>query len=59
MARSAAKPKSAMDALLNGFAEVIDSGAEKMSSSELHESQKRFNEIADRVASRKRRRETA
>ena len=48
-----------MDKLLDSFAEVIDSGAEKMNPSELRESEKRFNEIADRVASRKRRRETA
>ena len=58
-ASSAARPKSAMDELLDSFAEVIDSGAEKMNPSELRESEKRFNEIADRVASRKRRRETA
>jgi hypothetical protein len=48
-----------MDELVDSFAEVIDSGAEKMSPSELRESEKKFNEIADRVASRKRRRETA
>ena len=48
-----------MDALLDRFADIIDSGAEKMSPSELRESEKRFNEIADRVAARKRRRETA
>ena len=56
---SSTKPKSAMDALLDRFADIIDSGAEKMSPSELRESEKRFNEIADRVAARKRRRETA
>jgi hypothetical protein len=54
-----ARRKSAMDELVDSFAEVIDSGAEKMSPSELRESEKKFNEIADRVASRKRRRETA
>jgi hypothetical protein len=58
-----AKPKSpsksAMDALVDSFAEIIDSGAGKMSPSELRESENRFNEIADRAASRKRRRETA
>jgi hypothetical protein len=60
MASSATKQKSAMDELLDSFGEVIDSGAEKMNPSELHESEKRFNEIVDRaVASRKRRRETA
>jgi hypothetical protein len=60
MASSATKQKSAMDELLHSFGEVIDSGAEKMDSTELRESEKRFNQIADRVvASRKRRRETA
>jgi len=49
-----------MDELLDSFGEVIDSGAKKMDPSELRESEKRFNEIVDRVAaSRKRRRETA
>jgi len=60
MTSSAAKRKSAMDELLDSFGEVIDSGAEKMNDEELRESEKKFNEIADRVAaSRKRRRETA
>jgi len=58
-ASSTARRKSAMDELVDSFGEVIDSGAEKMSPSELRESEKKFNEIADRVASRKRRRETA
>ena len=59
-APSAARRKSAMDELLESFGEAIDSGARKMDSSELQESEKRFNQIADRVAaSRKRRRETA
>ena len=49
-----------MDELVDSFGEVIDSGAEKMDAGELRESEKKFNEIADRVAaSRKRRRETA
>ena len=48
-----------MDALLEKFAETIDSEAEKMNASQLKESEKRFNEIADRVVARKRRRETA
>jgi hypothetical protein len=59
-ATSIAKKKSAMDELLDSFAEIIDSGAAKMNSSQLQESEKRFNQIADRVAaSRKRQRETA
>jgi hypothetical protein len=59
-ATPSAKKKTPMDALLDAFGDVIDSGAEKMSPSELRESEKRFNEIADRVAAdRKPRRETA
>lgn len=53
-------PKSAMAKLLDSFAEIVDSGAQKMSPRELRESEKKFNQILDRaVASRKRRRETA
>lgn len=49
-----------MDALLDSFGEIIDSGAENMDSVELRESENRFNEIVDRVAAgRKRQRETA
>ena len=60
MASSATKPKSAMDDLLDSFGEAIDSGAQKMDPSQLRDSEKKFNEIADRAAaSRKRRRETA
>jgi hypothetical protein len=59
-ATSSTKQKSAMDELLDSFGEVIDSGAEKMNPRELIESEKKFNEIVDRVAAaRKRRRETA
>jgi hypothetical protein len=54
------KKKSAMHDLLDSFGQVIDSGAERMDPVELRESEKRFNEIADRVAAgRKPRRETA
>ena len=60
MATTPVKQKSAMDKLLDSFGEVIDSGAEKMDSTQLQESEKKFNEIADRVAAgRKPRRETA
>ncbi len=60
MATSSVKQKTAMDELLDSFAELIDSGAEKMSPRELRGSEKKFNEIADRAAAaRKRRRETA
>jgi len=60
MATSSAKQKSAMDKLLDTFAEVIDSGAQKMTPRELRESEKNFNAALDRaVAARKRPRETA
>lgn len=52
--------ESAMKKLLDGFAEIIDSGGEKMSPRELRESEKKFNAALDRaVAARKRRRKTA
>jgi len=58
MATSSVKQKSAMDELLDSFADVIDSGAEKMTSRELRDFEKKFNEIVDRaVAFRKRSRE--
>lgn len=60
MASSSMKQKSPMDELLDSFGEVIDSSAKKMDASQLQESEKKFNEIADRVAAgRKRRGETA
>jgi hypothetical protein len=52
MSAPISKKKSAMDDLLDSFGEVIDSGAEKMDSAKLRESEKRFNEIADRTAAR-------
>ena len=60
IAPSSVRQKLPMDELLDSFGEVIDFGAKKMDASELKESEKKFNEIADRVAAgRKRRRETA
>jgi hypothetical protein len=54
------KEKSAMDALLETFGEVIDAGAANMDESQLKASEKKFNDAVDRaVAVRKRRRETA
>ncbi len=48
-----------MDALLDTFRKIINSGAEKMDSAQRRESEERFNKILDRaVASRKRRRQT-
>jgi hypothetical protein len=57
---TSAKPKSAMDALLNTMRDVIEDGARGMTPKEREESEKKFNSALDRaVASRKRRRETA
>jgi len=44
-----------MDELLESFADVIDSGAEKMTQRELRESETKFSGIVDRaIAARKR-----
>jgi len=60
MATSSVKGKSAMESLLETFEEVIDSGARKMDDVQLRNSEKKINEIVDRVVgARKRRRETA
>jgi hypothetical protein len=60
MATSSVKGKSAMESLLETFEEVIDSGARKMDDVQLRNSEKKMNEIVDRVVgARKRRRETA
>jgi len=56
MGSSGFKQKSAMDALLDRFRKIIDSGAEKMNSAELRESERRFNEILDRAAACRERR---
>jgi len=57
---ASAKPKSAMDALLNTMRDVIEDGARGMTPKEHKQSEKKFNAALDRaVAARKRRRETA
>jgi hypothetical protein len=58
MATSPIKQKTAMDKLLGSFGEIIESGAEKMNSKQLTDSEKKFNAAIDRAVARKRRRET-
>jgi hypothetical protein len=60
MATSQAKPKSAMDTLLESMDELVDSAAERMTPDELRKAQKEINDVVDRaVVAHKRRRETA
>jgi hypothetical protein len=60
MATSQAKPKSAMDMLLESMDELVDSAAERMTPDELRKARKEINEVVDRaVVAHKRRRETA
>jgi hypothetical protein len=53
------KKKSAADALIDRFGEIIDSGARKMDAEQLRESEKKFNEAIDHAVANKQRRETA
>jgi hypothetical protein len=53
------RKKSALDAFVDRFGEIIESGAQKMNAEQLRESEKKFNEAIDRAVARKRRRETA
>jgi hypothetical protein len=60
MATSAAKPKSAMDTLLESMDELVDSAAERMTPDELRKAREDINDVVDRaVVAHKRRRETA
>jgi len=60
MATSQAKPKSAMDTLLESMDELVDSAAERMTPDELRKARKEINDVVDRaVVAHKRRRETA
>ena len=53
------KKKSAADALLDRFSDIIEAGARKMNDKQLRESEKKFNDAIDRAVANKRRRETA
>jgi len=60
VATSQAKPKSAMDTLLESMDELVDSAAEKMTPEELRKARKEINDVVDRaVVAHKRCRETA
>lgn len=60
MATSQAKPKSAMDTLLESMDELVDSAAKRMTPDELRKARKEINDVVDRaVVAHKRRRETA
>jgi hypothetical protein len=60
MATSQAKPKSAMDTLLESMDELVDSAAERMTPDELRKARKEINDVVDRaVVAHKRRRESA
>lgn len=60
MATAPLKRKSAMDSLLEAFAETIDAGAQGKTHDQLRTSEKQFNDAVDRaVAAHKQRRETA
>jgi hypothetical protein len=53
------RKKSAADALIDRFSEIIETGARKMDAEQLRESEKKFNDAIDRAVANKRRRETA
>jgi hypothetical protein len=60
MTTSAAKPKPAMDTLLDSMDELVDSAAERMTPDELRKARKEINyAVAHAVVAHKRRRETA
>ena len=48
-----------MDALIDRFGEIIETGAQKMDAEQLRESEKKFNDAIDRAVANKRRRGTA
>ena len=53
------RKKSAADALVDRFNEIIETGAQKMNAAQLRESEKKFNDAIDRAVANKQRRETA
>lgn len=59
MATSPLKKKNPMDSLLDRFSEIIETGAEKMDTEQLRESEKKFDDAIDRAVANKQRRETA
>jgi hypothetical protein len=62
MAKAAAKPKSAMDTLVDSFSNLVEEARERMSPEEFQQAEKEFDEIVNKAkarASRGGRRETA
>jgi hypothetical protein len=60
MAKPTAKPKSAMETLVDSVCQLRAEAQERMSPEEFAEAEKKFDEIVNKVrASRGRRRETA
>jgi hypothetical protein len=62
MARTASKPKSAMDTLVDSFSDLVEEAKKRMSPGEFRQAEKEFDEIVDKArvrASRGGRRETA
>jgi len=53
------RKKSATDALIDRFGEIIETGAQKMDAEQLRESEKKFNDAIDRAVAKKQRRGTA
>jgi hypothetical protein len=53
------RKKNAVDALLDRFSAIIETGAQKMNAEELRESEKKFNDAIDRAVANKQRRGTA
>ena len=53
------RKKSATDALIGRFGEIIETGAQKMDAEQLRESEKKFNDAIDRAVAKKQRRGTA
>ena len=62
MAKPAARPKSAMDTLVDSFSDLVEDARKRMSPEEFRKAEKEFDEIIDNAkarASRDGRRETA
>ena len=53
------RKKSAADALIDRFGEIIETGARKMDAKQLRDSEEKFNDAIDRAVASKQRRERA
>ncbi len=52
MAKSAAKPKSAMDTLVDSFNDLVEDAKERMSPEEFRKAEKEFDEIINKAKAR-------